>query len=98
MLRVKRIMIQIPALNRYFEAGKVTRSELGPQYKLSEKTLRNRPFPWRSLTQYRSRFSRTHSSLSRKRWESCCENPVFPPTSKRGEITPALSSTPQDNW
>jgi len=44
MLRVKRIMIQIPALDRYFEAGKVTRSELGPQYKLSEKTLRSRSF------------------------------------------------------
>src|SRR6267378_5286941 len=42
MLRVRRIMIQIATLGKYFEAGKVTRSKREPPYKLSEATLETR--------------------------------------------------------
>src|SRR5690242_3358796 len=97
MLRAKRIMTTITARGKSFEAGKVTRSEPGPPYKLNEDRTEKRIVPWRILTQYRSRFSRTRSSRARKRWESSSENLASPRISKREEITLALSSTLQDS-
>src|SRR2546422_11510539 len=68
-----------------------------PPYKLNEAEPGNQGSQWRILTQYHSRFSRTHSSPLRKIWEWFSENRASLPTSRRVEITPALSSTSRDS-